>query len=137
MNPDGRPAVAPEIRFWPRVRKLDSGCWEWTGARQAVGYGYFWDGKRRTYAHRWSYERHVGPIPDGLTIDHLCRNTSCVNPAHMEIVTRAENNRRRHALRTTCPNDHPYDRHNGTQRICSICRNASKRRSYAEKRAAA
>jgi HNH endonuclease len=114
MNPDGRPPVAPEARFWPRVRKLDGGCWEWTGARS-----------------------DVGPVPKGLTIDHLCRNTSCVNPAHMEVVTRAENNQRRHALRTTCPNNHPYDRQNGVQRICSTCRNASKRRSYAEKRASA
>lgn len=100
MNPNGRPPVAPELRFWPRVRKVDGACWEWIGARIAAGYGVFWNGRLNTYAHRFAYELLVGPIPAGLTIDHLCRNTSCVNPAHMEPVTRAENNRRTRGHRT-------------------------------------
>lgn len=136
MNPNGRPPAAPETRFWPRVRKVASGCWEWQGARLAAGYGVFWDGHNNVKAHRWSFEFHIGPIAPGMTIDHLCLNPRCVNPAHLDVVTRAENNRRRHALRTACPQGHPYDGRSGAQRICTRCRNESKRRSYAKKRAA-
>ena len=59
-------------------------------------------------AHRWSYEHHVGPIPEGLTVDHLCRNTSCVNPEHMEVVTREENAYRgsRNKDKTHCDKGH-------------------------------
>ena len=142
MNPAGRPPVPPQKRFWPRVRKLDDGCWEWTGARLRFGYGVFWDGKRNVKAHRWSYEYHVGPIPDGLVIDHLCCNPSCVNPAHMEPVTVSENNRRgnapaaMNARKDACPQGHPYDHHNGFQRVCRTCRREVDRRRRAERKAA-
>lgn len=78
------------------VVRIDTGCWEWTAAIQSSGYGSFgYGGKGKTVlAHRWSYEHHVGPISTGLTIDHLCHNTRCVNPKHLEPVTLAENNRR-------------------------------------------
>lgn len=69
----------------------DSGCWEWTGSRNWCGYGGFKTTSSHTGAHRWSYEKWIGPIEDGLTIDHLCRNRACVNPAHMEQVTMREN----------------------------------------------
>lgn len=71
-----------------------SGCWLWTKATNHGGYGVTWDGKRTVVAHRFSYEAFVGPIPDGLHLDHLCVTPACVNPAHLEPVTQAENNRR-------------------------------------------
>jgi hypothetical protein len=86
-----RPLPRPaEERFWPKVQKTD-GCWLWTGAK-SKGYGSFRpDNKTNGWAHRFAYELLVGPIPDGLHIDHLCRVPACVNPAHMEIVTLVEN----------------------------------------------
>ena len=76
---------------------LDRGCWVWIGARNKAGYGSTSAGKRNKsmLAHRRSYEALVGPIPEGLEIDHLCFNTSCINPEHLEPVTSAENQRRK------------------------------------------
>lgn len=78
-------------RFIRQVEERD-GHWLWRAARFRPGgkyggeYGYFYFRGRMVYAHRWAYEAFIGPIPDGLTIDHLCRNTLCVNPAHLEAV---------------------------------------------------
>lgn len=78
------------------MRKVKVGplgaCWEWTGARNGNGYGrvHVRPGKL-AYAHRAVYALLVGPIPAGLDLDHLCRNRSCVNPLHLEPVTRGEN----------------------------------------------
>lgn len=81
-------------RFWPKVLFIfASGCWEWQGSL-IRGYGAFADGAGNHLAHRYAYELLIGPIPDGLTIDHLCRNPRCVNPWHMEPVTIGENIRR-------------------------------------------
>lgn len=78
-------------RFWSKTtRDRDTGCWLWLGYIDPGGYGRFC----RTGAHRWAYERLVGPIPEGLQIDHLCRVRHCVNPAHLEPVTPAVNTRR-------------------------------------------
>jgi hypothetical protein len=80
-------------RFWEKVDKSGE-CWLWQ-AGKCAGYGrFFVPGSRPVPAHRWAYEALVGPIPDGLVIDHLCRNPACVNPAHMEPVTIVENVRR-------------------------------------------
>jgi hypothetical protein len=68
----------------------ETSCWNWIRAMHRLGYGFTSKG----YAHRVYYERLVGPIPEGLEIDHLCRNRACVNPAHMEPVTHQENCRR-------------------------------------------
>lgn len=71
----------------------EKGCWLWQGTLRA-GYGRVKIGGRLQEAHRASYEHHVGPIPEGLVVDHLCRNRSCINPAHLEPVTEMENIRR-------------------------------------------
>lgn len=91
----GHPEHVPDRdRFDAQVERTDT-CWLWTGNKTPAGYGRFWLNGRNVQAHRAAYEFHIGPIADGLTIDHLCRVTSCVNPAHMEPVTLAENIRRR------------------------------------------
>lgn len=89
----------PEQRFIARVAFSDEpdGCWEWRGALRH-GYGRIRANGKENLVHRYAYELIVGPIPDGLVIDHLCCNTKCVNPAHMEPVTRRIN-----TLRGTAP----------------------------------
>jgi hypothetical protein len=87
--------VSPPIeRLLRRVARSDGGCWEWTGARDSNGYGRCSPKYGEQWAHRLFYRELIGPLPDGLVIDHLCRNRCCVNPAHLEPVTRAENARR-------------------------------------------
>jgi hypothetical protein len=84
-------------RFRAKFTCANSGCWEWHSTLNGNGYGRYWSGGAQgawLMAHRFAYEALVGPIPDGLDIDHLCRNRICVNPAHMEPVTRRENTRR-------------------------------------------
>jgi hypothetical protein len=98
-----------DTRFWSKVNKTD-GCWEWTAARNAYGYGTYWfNGKKGFLAHRASYLMFVGPIPDGLQLDHLCRNRGCVRPDHLEAVEPVTNSRRGMvATKTECVRGHPF-----------------------------
>ncbi len=136
--------ATPEERFWAKV-DAEGDCWIWTGAT-INGYGAFADGTgKRVLAHRYAYALLVGKIPDGLTLDHLCRNPPCLNPDHLEPVTLAENVRRaqrnRRNQRLHCPQGHPYS---GTNlyvnarglNVCRTCMDTSRRR-YLEKKNAA
>lgn len=136
-------------RFWAKVQQVGE-CWVWQGAKKTgTGYGYFHAVSGTTVrAHRWAYEQMVGPIPDGLQLDHLCRNPSCVNPSHLDPVTAKVNTARSesfaalNARKTHCPQGHPYDADNTRidkrgLRHCRECRNAQCRAYYLRRKAIA
>lgn len=81
--------------FHTRYKKLESGCWEWTAQRTPQNYGRFFINYRGTRAHRYSYEIHKGKIPEGMCVCHTCDNPSCVNPDHLWLGTRGDNNKDR------------------------------------------
>jgi len=118
-------------RFWAKVMPTGF-CWEWTGGKNAQGYGNFNANRTTHRAHRVAYELMVGPIPAGLVIDHLCRNPSCVNPDHLEPVTPRENTMRGRApkllrqlaTKEFCKRGHPMpDLVEGRrQKVCKACR---------------
>lgn len=135
-----------EERFWARVEKTDS-CWLWTGAKTDKGYGHLYVKKIHTYAHVFAYELLVGPIPQGLELDHVkkngCTSTLCVKvlpdengPAHLEAVTHRENMLRTQRIadqisKTHCPKNHPYSGDNLVvrrgKRECRLCINERQR----------
>lgn len=140
-------------RFWAKVDKNGPApearpelgpCWLWTSALDNGGYPLFWVGEtmRAGKAHRLAYEELVGPIPAGLTLDHLCSVRRCVNPAHLDPCTMGENVRRspntpwaRKARWTHCSRGHEFTPentriHHGRRR-CRLCDNASARRRAA------
>lgn len=134
--------------------RLDTGCWEWLGRIMPNGYGMLGIGqrskgeKKTVYSHRLSYEVFIGPIPDGMDLDHLCRNRCCCNPAHLEPVTRSENSRRGmgavmlgllNSTKTHCAHGHEYSPANtiyrkGGGRSCRICRKRDKQKYVERKR---
>lgn len=132
-------------RLRPSMKRLLSkilfgdGCWEWTACRDADGYGcVHWKGSCQL-AHRVMYESFVGPIPEDLELDHLCRNRGCVRPDHLEPVTQLTNQQR--GLRATsevCSKGHRFDEANTYRcrdgsRQCRRC-NASAQRAYQRRR---
>lgn len=140
-------SATDEDRFWAKV-DASGDCWVWLGTKNQYGYGRFTASTDQfTWgAHRWSYTTLVGPIPDGLVIDHLCKQPACVNPDHLEPVTQAENVRRggsgQHwAAKTHCPQGHAYTGENlkintRGRRECRECRRVSARLSQRDRRAA-
>jgi len=128
--------MTPEQRFWQYVNPIldDRGCWEWTGPRRGKGYGCFGVDRRKVQAHRFAYEMLVGDIPEGLNLDHLCRNLICVNPRHLEPVTNRENILRGinfiadQAKKTHCKNGHELSGDNliswRGHRACKACHRA-------------
>jgi hypothetical protein len=142
------PAALAE-RILARTTVSAEGCWDYNGSLTSRGYGRIScliDGTSKKYrTHRVVYEAYVGAIPEGLTIDHICFNPRCVNPAHLEVVTRSENTRRQIAAGrsalipadqpTHCVNGHPYNEENTAvkkngHRRCRVCRRANARLHY-------
>jgi len=127
-------ALSFEQRFWSKVEYLGPDeCWLWKAGKLGHGYGMVWNNQKNTNvaAHRTAYELMVGEIPDGLTIDHLCRNRACVNPNHMEAVSRGENVLRgvgptaKNAQKDVCHRGHKFDgvhkEHGKDYRYCRSC----------------
>ena len=126
-------------RFMGKIVKTNN-CWEWTGSI-IDGYGQFWH-KKRVSTHRLSYELFKGDIPQGMQLDHLCRNRKCVNPEHLEPVTTQENTSRGltgkinhyQTKKINCPQGHEYSGiSNQGRRICQICR-TEQQRQYLSRR---
>jgi hypothetical protein len=131
-SPEARIAAGKQ-RVLDRIIRNDDGCWEWRGSSNTYGYGGLnvrlggrGAPKVMLLAHRVSYEHHVGPIPEGTEIDHLCRNPACSRPDHLEAVTHRENIKRAIFKDDTvpCPQGHTgnFTRTPGNGRQCNDCR---------------
>jgi hypothetical protein len=137
---DAYVATSPGItaRLFSKVGNMGGqGCWEWEGSKSTAGYGRLDLGNGKTTgAHRAAYLLLVGPIPDQLPLDHLCRNRACIRPSHLEPVTNRINVLRgvgitaKHAVQTHCRRGHPFGGGNlrqyrnkkGRRRLCMACR---------------
>lgn len=132
----------PEERFWDLIEPAAvEACWLWAGTTTG-GYGRFCAGSRRTViAHRWAYEHLIGPVPEGLQLDHLCQTRRCVNPWHLDPVPALVNVRRapkHHANTVECPRGHDYATHGFInavgRRVCRPCNIDYHRRYHREHR---
>ncbi len=116
----------------PDARPELGACWQWMGSLACEGYGRIRADGRDIFVHRWSFEHFVGPIPEGMQVDHLCRNRGCVNPHHLEIVDLVENVMRGespqavNARKTHCIRGHEFTPENtyvdAKGRSCRACR---------------
>lgn len=147
MKVRGRKPVDPILRLMRRTEVDDDGCWQWMGGTFGTGYGQIGIGSRtdnstrQVSVHRVIYEHYFGKIPNGLTIDHLCRNKLCVNPHHLEPVTlkenvlRGESSPAQNARKTHCIHGHRFNEKNtyigsSGQRQCKSCGNIRATRYY-------
>jgi hypothetical protein len=147
-RPGPKPTPMAE-RLLKRSYRTESGCLVWDGSVGSTGYGQLPTShpKRSVVAHRAAYEAWIGPIPDGLQIDHLCRNRRCIEPTHLEAVTPRENLLRSSApnaiaaRRSTCKNGHEWTdattyRTKKGSRVCRTCHRLYERARYQPRKAA-
>jgi len=131
--------IAQKDRF-NEMYSIDNatGCWLWRGYLNEHGYGTIWNGTRRTTAHRHSYLMHVGAIPEGMHVDHICRTRACCNPDHLRVVTPRQNSLEnsvsfsaRNAKMERCLRGHPFT-FTGGRRQCLVCRKERAARNRAD-----
>lgn len=134
--------LALSHKFWANVSiREPSVCWFWKGATNGLGYGRFWIGRIGCGAHRLAYALTRGKIPNGLTLDHLCRKRLCVNPQHLQPtpnrtnILRGQGITAEAAAKKLCPQSHAYDAidSNGA-RICQRCRAQANARHKARRK---
>ncbi|MGW2130432.1 HNH endonuclease signature motif containing protein [Streptomyces coelicoflavus] len=159
--PPARPAAerfAEKINkrgLWSLFKNAPGQCWIWTAGTNRKGYGVIGINGRSTLAHRFSYELHVGPIPDGLELDHRCRVRPCSNPDHRPTggrgcrqcardrsnAAQAAKPKTPRQLKSHCTNGHEFNAentgHTGTRRYCRQCSRDNSRAHMARKRAEA
>ena len=135
MAESGQPLI---VRLMEHVEVTDT-CWNWIGHKINGGYGRISVNHKNKLAHRTSYELLIGKIPDGLVINHICRNRGCINPEHLEPVTQKENVRQgltgfktglKNRAKTQCPKGHKYTPDNlvkTNRRSCRTCHNVNQR----------
>jgi len=127
------------VRFLEKINVTENGCWEWIGSNDRAGYGRIRINEKNVKIHRFIYEYYYGSICSDLTIDHLCRNTSCCNPLHLEQVTLQENILRGNGTaginsrKTHCIHGHEFTKeniykHQYPRRICKACAQGASRK---------